>query len=108
MSETSVQYYEVDTPESLAEKLERYRDMLIEAQPTLDALKSLENEIREHVLETGEVAEVEGASVSIRNGYTKSTWDNAALRGYALANPGILQFCKQSPVKPSAVIKVEK
>ena len=71
-------------------------------------LKTLEKEIKAYVLETGEVAEVDGCAVSIRNGYTRTSWDGRALTGYAAAHPEIEQFCKRSEIKPSAVIKVAK
>ena len=88
--------------------LQMYAEMKAELQPALDLLKALEKEIKAHVLESGEVAEVDGASVSIRNGYTRTSWDGKALTGYAAAHPEIEQFCKRSEIKPSAVIKVMK
>ena len=87
--------------------LEVYRDMKLELQPAIDQLKAIEKDIKKHVLETGEVAEIDGASVSIRNGYERKSWDNKALTGYAAAHPEIGQFCKVSAVKASAVIKVK-
>ena len=88
--------------------LEMYRDMKTELQPALDQLKAIENDIKKHVKETGEVAEIDGASVSLRHGYTRTSWDGKALKGYAAAHPEILEFCKERQVGPSAVIKVAK
>ena len=85
-----------------------YRDMKNDLQPMMAELKNMEKFIKEHVMETGEVVEIDGASVSIRNGYTRTSWDSRALSGYAAAHPEIQQFCKQSEIKPSAVIKVTK
>jgi len=88
--------------------LEMYSEMKEELAPALATLKTLEKEIKAHVLATGEVAAVDGASVKIRNGYTRKSWDGRALTGYAAAHPEILDFCKVSEVGPSAVIKVTK
>ena len=103
----TVQYFTVDEVPLLAALLERYRDMKTELQPALNVLKSLEKEIKAHAMDTGEVVEIDGASVSIRNGYTRISWDGAALSGYAAAHPEIMQFCKEREIGPAAVIKVK-
>ena len=103
----TVQYFTVDEVPLLAALLERYRDMKTELQPALDTLKSLEKEIETHAMETGEMVEIDGASVSIRNGYTRTSWNGKALTGYAAAHPEIMQFCKQSEIRAAAVIKVK-
>ena len=87
--------------------LEMYRDMKLELQPSIDRLKAIEKDIKKHVMETGEVAEVDGCSVSIRQGYERTSWNGKALTGYAAAHPEIEQFSKVSQVKASAVIKVK-
>ena len=107
-----VKYYvtedeDEDFYESLESMLERYREMRAEIQPSLDFMKAIEKKIKTRVMETGEVAEVDGASVSIRSGYTRTSWDGKALQGYAAAHPEIEQFCKTSEVGPAAVIKVK-
>lgn len=86
--------------------LETYREMKAELKPALDMLKAIEKDIKKHVLETGEVAEVDGASVSIRKGYTRTSWDGKALTGYAAAHPEIMEFRSNKEIKPSAVIKI--
>ena len=87
--------------------LEEYRDAKIELQPAITELKNMEKHIKQMAIETGEVAEIDGASVSIRNGYTRLSWNAQALNGYAAAHPEIEQFRKSSEIKPSAVIKVK-
>jgi len=88
--------------------LKMYAEMKAELQPALELLKSIEGDIKKHVLSTGEVAEVDGASVAIRNGYTRQSWDGKKLEGYATAHPEILDFQKVTEIGPSAVIKVTK
>lgn len=91
---------------NLTEALERYRDMSAELAPAIAALDALKKDIQRHVTETGEVAQVDGASVTIRNGYTRANWDGRALDGYAAAHPEILAFRRETEVGPSAVVKV--
>lgn len=86
--------------------LERYRDMKAELSPAIDRLADMERAIKRHVEQTGETAAIEGASVSIRGGYERVTWDSKALAGYAAAHPEIEQFKSTAAVKPSAVISV--
>ena len=88
------------------EALEAYRDMKIELAPTLDTLKKLERKIKSHVLETGELIEIEGAKTAIRKGYTRMTWDGRALKGYAAAHPEILDFAKETNINSSVSIKL--
>lgn len=88
------------------ELLETYRDLKIEIQPTIDFLTRLEKIIKRHIVETGEIVEVEGAKTRISRGYIRSAWDNKGLRGYALNRPEILQFLKETEVGPSVRIKL--
>ena len=106
--------------------LEVYAEMKAELQPALDRIKAvtdkmlaeieteistlaeLERNIKEHSLNTGEVASAGGWAVSIRKGYTRRTWPDKLLTGYAAAHPEIEQFCKVTEIGPSAVIKVTK
>ena len=103
-----MQYFTKSDEATLEEMLEQYRDMTQELQPALDHLKTLKKRIQEHVLETGQIAEVEGAKVSIRNGYTRTSWDSKALAGYAAIRPEILQFKTEREIGPAAVVKGEK
>jgi len=108
-SRAMLYFLEMEAPNmNLELNLQMYAEMKAELQPALDLLKTLEKEIKAYVLETGEVAEVDGCAVSIRKAYTRTSWDGKALKGYAAAHPEIEQFCKATEIKPSAVIKVTK
>ena len=103
-----MEYYE-QAPESewlLAEMLADYRDMVAKLKPALAEMNDLKKAIQQHVIETGEVGEVEGCKVSIRKGYTRMSWNGKGLQGYAVANPEVLAFATEKEVKASAVIKV--
>ena len=93
-------------PPPLEEMLEQDRDMSQELQPALDQLKALKKRIQEHVLETGQIAEVEGAKVSIRRGYTRVSYDRKKLDGLALAYPAIADCRTEREIGPAAVVKV--
>jgi imidazole glycerol phosphate synthase subunit HisF len=103
-----VKYYipESELLSSLEVMLTDLVAMKTEAAPMLDAIKQLEKRIKQHVMDTGEVAEVDSAKVTIRNGYTRVSWDGKALSGFAAAHPEILEFRKEKDIGPSAVIKV--
>jgi hypothetical protein len=91
---------------SLTKDLEKYRDLKAEVQPLLDQLKNLEKSIKQEILSTGEIPEVDGVDVKIRKGYVRSSWDNKMLRGYAVSRPEILDFVKEIEVGPSVVFKI--
>ena len=91
----------------LEKALNEYVELKEKLEPQLAELKAMEAVIKQHVLDTGEVAETQRAKVSIRKGYVRSSWDNKALRGYAAAKPEILEFCKESEVAPAVVIMVK-
>lgn len=97
------------TPESeLKALLAQWRNLKSTLQPMLDDLSNLENEIKSRVTDLGEPVRISGASATIRNGYTRETWDGKALNGYAAAHPEILQFRSETAVKPAVVLKMEK
>lgn len=91
---------------TLEEMLETYRDAKAELVPMLDHLKGLEKAIKSHMLETGEVADVPGIQATIRNGYTRISWDSKKLQGYMAAHPEIEDFCKVTEIGPTVSIKV--
>lgn len=88
----------------VAEKLERLRDMKAEIMPMLNEIAQLEKEVKSDILDTGEIPEVDGVMVKIRNGYSRQSWDGKALQGYAAAHPEIMQFCSETNVAPSVAL----
>ena len=102
-------YYEdsdlVDS--DLAGLLEAYRSMKVDIQPALTELKNMEKHIKQVVMDTGEVAEVDGCAVSIRKGYTRSSWNTKGLEALASLHPWILQQRTEREIGPAAVIKVK-
>lgn len=107
---------------ALEDLLLQYRDMKLELQPALDkieamrselkpqldAIREAETNIKKQALEAGEGAKIEGVSVTVRAGYTRTSWNNKALTGYAVAHPELNQFRKESQIKPTAIIKLTK
>ena len=98
----------MDAKEKVEALLAQYRNLHKELAPQLAALDGIKKEINKLVLELGAPVEVEGARASIRSGYTRVTWDGKGLEGYAVADPNILVFRKESEVEPSVTVKVAK
>lgn len=92
---------------TLDQMIEEYRDLFIAFQPQIDYMNTLKKQITQHVKETGETGDVEGVTVSIRKGGTRTTWDSKALVGYAAAHPEIEQFKSVKTTAPSVTIKVK-
>ena len=83
--------------------IEAMRELI---KPQLEEINSLEAHIKKQALDEGIGAEIDGAKVTIRAGYTRTSWDSKALVGYAVVHPEINELRKQSEVKPSAIIKI--
>ena len=75
---------------------------------TLALMKTLEKHIKAEVKQTGELVMVDGAYTKFGKGYTRTSWDNKGLRGYAVAHPEIMEFCKETEVGPTVSIKIEQ
>ena len=69
-------------------------------------LNNLREEIVTSVLELGHTVDTVYARATYRKPSTRTSWDNKALDGYAAAHEEILQFRKESSVKPSVAIKL--
>lgn len=103
-----MQMYEEPTAEpTIEELLVEYRDLKVELTPALDHMKALEKRIKAELLATGEKPDVDGVTVSYRNGYVRTSWDSKALAGYAAAHPEIERFRTEREIGPSVSIKVE-
>lgn len=70
-------------------------------------LAQLESEIKKLVVSLGTPIVVAGcARATYRRGYTRTSWNGKALKGYAAAHPEILEFKKETQIKPSVSIKM--
>jgi hypothetical protein len=92
---------------TIENKIQAYHDIYTELKPLIDEMKTLEKEIKSHVLETGQIPEVAGVEIKLRKGYKRSTWNNDMLRGYATSHPEILDFAKETLVKASVSMRVK-
>lgn len=89
--------------------LSEWRSIKDSIQPQLDRLKHLETRIKSHCLETRGLPWLPNvAKTSFRKGYIRSSWNNKGLRGYAVVNPEILIFLKETSVKEIAIITALK
>lgn len=84
-----------------------YRDMKQELAPAMSHLDEIKRAIVAHVKETGETAAIDGASISTRHGYVRTSWDNKMLQGYALDHPEINAAKTEKEIGPAVTIKVD-
>ena len=92
---------------TLEQMLEKYRDIKTELAFPLEQLASLEKQIKAHVRETGETAEVDGAKVTVRPGYKRVSWDTKALEGVVAVYPELAKLRKEKQTNPIVSIKVD-
>lgn len=97
--------------EELVVALAQYRDIYLALYPQLKALQdeldAAKSKVAKLALELGHGEEIEGASVGIRAGYERVSWETKMLEGLALVHPEINAAKKVRQVKPAAVVKVE-
>ena len=90
---------------TLMEEYERlYREML----PIREKLDSLKKDIKSVVLQGGNAISHGAVTATYRKGYTRVSWDSKGLDGYAVANPGVLHFRRESKVKSTVSISVKE
>lgn len=92
----------------LTVKLATLRDMKAEIAPILAEIKRLEQEIKEEILETGEIPDVHGVKVNVQRGHTRTYWDNKALQEYAQHHPEIRAFCTQKQTRAYVALSFPK
>ena len=90
---------------TLENMLAKYRDMKTELAFPLEQLANLEKQIKAHVKETGETADIEGARITVtppKNPRVK--WDAKGLEGVAALNPKILAL--KTEYWPAASVRI--
>ena len=93
---------------NLEELLVNYRDMRVELAMSLEQLTSLEKQIKDIVRNTGEVAEIDGARITVTKPKApRVKWDTKALEGFAAAHPELLALRSEYWVNPSVRIIVD-
>lgn len=92
----------------LTVKLATLRDMKAEVAPILAEIKRLEQEIKEEILETGEMPDVYGVKVRVQRGYTRKQWDGKALQEYARHHPEIMAFCTEKQTRDYVALSFQK
>ena len=93
----------------LEAKLKSVRDVRnFKAEPYEVSIVSHQLLIKELVIIEGKTVKTEFGTVSFRKGSIRTYWDSKALEGYAAGgHDEILQFKKETEVKPSITIKME-
>jgi hypothetical protein len=92
--------------EQMAELEEQMRELM---DPHVARIQDHEENIRNATLMLEKSFKGEHGKVTYRKEHVRTSWDTKALEGYAAAgHDEILQFKKESVVKPNVSIKVEE
>ena len=93
---------------TLENMLAKYRDMKTELAYPLEQLATLEKAIREHVKETGETADIEGARITVTPPKkARVYWDTKALEGLLVTNPALGKLRTEKMSAPAVRIIVD-
>jgi len=94
--------------QTLEQLLATYRDMKVEMAFPLEQLATLEKQIREHVKDTGETAEIEGARITvIAPKSPRVSWNIKALDGLLVTNPALAKLRTEKWASPAVRIIVD-
>lgn len=93
------------THDEAMQLLTEYEERKAELAPALSQLELMEKRIKEYILTENDPLETSVIRTEIRNGYTRSNWDDKKLRGFALVHPEIMDCCKVSEVGRAVVFK---
>lgn len=92
-----------------------YADIIEELEPLMAYAETLKSELIRRIKARGDAGtlvkntiDYGRLTVSYRKASTRVTYDRAGLDGYAVANPDVLKFRKETPVKSGATVKVKK
>jgi len=93
--------------EALKLRMAVYGALVDQYADTLARMEELKKEIQQGVKEYGQTLKHDGVTATFRNPYVRTSWDNKGLEGYALHDPKVLTFRKQTDVGASVAVKVE-
>ena len=77
------------------------------AEPFDDEISRYEAMINDEVMKTASSYKNEHCKATFTKGHTRVSWDTDKLLGYAVAHPAVLEFKKESEIKPRVSIKIE-
>ena len=92
--------------EELQAVIVTYEDLYSEIAQDVETLATLKAEIVALVKERGESFSHINVTATLKNGYTRTSWDTGGLNGYAVVNPDVLEFKKETKVGKSVAVKV--
>lgn len=76
------------------------------SKPFDDIISEKIDDIKSEVLSIESSYKGAYGSVRYTRGYVRSSWDNKALRAFAVTYPSVLNFVSETEVKPSVSIKI--
>ena len=92
--------------ERLEQTMEEYASLYAELKPLIDQLDQKKKQVAGLAKEMQITHSHAGVKVTYRDGYTRRSVKVDQLIGYAAAHPEVMQFIKESNVRPSASIRV--
>ena len=97
----------MDDTQSMYTAMAEYEKLYVSLQPSMDKLKRLKEMIKTLVLQVGRTCSHGATTATYRKGYVRVSWDGKGLDGYAVANPEVLHFRKESKVESTVSISVK-
>jgi len=77
------------------------------SKPYLDKITECRQKIINETMNLKESIKTDYGRAIYRKGYTRYSWDNKKLEGYAAIHEEILKFRKESQIEPTVMIKME-
>lgn len=104
-----------DIRQSSEDVAEDYADIVEELEPLLAYAETLKAELVRRIKAKGDAGTLPSntvdygrLTVSYRKASTRVSYDSKGLDGYAVANPAVLAFRKETPVRSGAAVRVKK
>jgi len=76
------------------------------AEPFDTQIADIETEIKKAAIVAKHSFKTKYGKVGYRKGYIRTSWDTKMLLGYAVAHKEVLEFKKETEIKPSVTIKI--
>jgi hypothetical protein len=89
--------------EQIADLMQKRRAI---AEPIEEEIENHKTEVKTEVLKRGKTFKCDYGEAKFRKGYVRTSWDTKKMEGYAADHPEILQFKKETQVKPNVTVSI--
>jgi len=76
------------------------------AEPIEEEIEEHKQEVKSEVLKRGSTFKCDYGEAKFRKGYVRTSWDTKKMEGYSADHPEILQFKKETQVKPNVTVSI--